>query len=635
MSTQNRDQAPPHQNDGHNSQFRHEDKAKSSAARAARSTAPAQFRMLLVSLLAGMIGLIAGVIAYALYNLIGFFTNVFFYHRFALSFTSARLNHLGPWVMVTPVIGGLIVGLMAKYGSSKIKGHGIPEAMEAVLVNRSRIAPRVAILKPLSAAIAIGTGGPFGAEGPIIQTGGAVGSLVGQVFHTTAAERKVLLACGAAAGMSATFNTPIAGVILAIELLLFEFKSRSFIPLVIASTLATAVHVQLLGGGPMFAVAAVNFGIPKALPFYLLLGVICGLVAVGFSNALYWVEDQFEKLPVDQVWWPAIGALGLGIIGYFVPRVLGVGYDTIGDILNGNLALKLLLVVMIAKAIALIVSLGSGTSGGLLAPMFMSSAALGGAYAMAIDRLFPTAGLAPGAFALVAMGAVFGSASRAAFTFIIFAFEITRDYNAVLPLMLVTVIADGVAMLFQPKSSIMTEKLARRGLRVHQDYEADALQQVAVAETMDRSIPAISSAMRVSELADRISRHDPAVCRHQGLVILDPDGNLAGIITRGDVVRALDKDPAGSRNVLDVGTRDVIVAYPDELLHDASNRMLRHDVGRLPVVDPENSRRVIGYLGRAGILAARQQRMEEEHVREPGWLDWSLRRGSSSGMESE
>jgi len=591
---------------------------------------PAQFRMGLVSLLAAGVGLVAGGIAYVLYKLIGLFTNIFFFHRFAVNFASPRFNHLGPWVILTPVIGGLIVGFMAKYGTPKIKGHGIPEAMEAVLVNRSRIAPRVAILKPLSAAIAIGTGGPFGAEGPIIQTGGAVGSLVGQVFHTTAAERKVLLACGAAAGMSATFNTPIAGVILAIELLLFEFKSRSFIPLVIASTLATGVHLQLLGGGPMFAVAAVDFGVPKALPFYLLLGVICGLAAVGFSKTLYWVEDQFEKLPIDELWWPACGALGLGIIGYFVPRVLGVGYDTIGDILNANLALKVLLIVMLAKAVALVVSLGSGTSGGLLAPMFMSSAALGGAYAIAIDRLFPAAGLAPGAFALVAMGAVFGAASRAAFTFIIFAFEITRDYNSILPLMLVTVIADGIAMLFMPKSSIMTEKLARRGLLIHQDYEADVLQQVAVGETMDQKFPAIPGEMRVSELADRISRHDPEVSHHQGLVILDSDGNLIGIITRGDIVRALKQDPAGDLSVLDAGTRDVIVTYPGELLHEASNKMLRHNIGRLPVVNSHNPRRVVGYLGRASILAARHRRMEEEHVREPGWFAWSSRRRTPS-----
>ena len=337
---------------------------------------PAQFRMVLVSFLAAGIGLIAGGIAFLLYKLIDLLTNISFYGRFAADFTSARHNHLGLWVIPIPVIGRIIVGVMAKYGSSKTKGHGIPEAMEAVLFNRSRIQPRVAILKPISAAIAIGTCGPFGAEGPIIQTGGAVGSLVGQVFPTTASECKVQLACGAAADLSATFNTPIAGVILAIALLLFGFKVRSFIPLVVASTLATEVHMQLLGAGPMFTVTAMDFGIPNALPFYLLLGVICGLAAVGFSKLLYWTEDQFEKLPIEELWWPAIGALGLGIIGYLVPRVLGVGYETISDILNANLALALLIVVMLAKAVALVISLGSGTSGGLLAPMFLSSAAL-------------------------------------------------------------------------------------------------------------------------------------------------------------------------------------------------------------------------------------------------------------------
>jgi CIC family chloride channel protein len=581
---------------------------------------PAQFRMVLISFLAAGIGLLAGFIAYLLYNLIGLFTNIVFYHRFVFAFNSARNNHLGAWVIVMPVIGGIIVGFMAKYGSPKIKGHGIPEAMEAVLINRSRIQPRVAILKPISAAIAIGTGGPFGAEGPIIQTGGAVGSLIGQLVHTTASERKVLLACGAAAGMSATFNTPIAGVILAIELLLFEFKSRSFIPLVIASTIATAVHMQLLGTGPMFTVSAMDFGIPYALPFYVLLGGLCGLAAVGFSKLLYWTEDQFEKLPIDELWWPAIGALGLGIIGYFVPRVLGVGYDTISDILNANLALKLLIVVMLAKAVALVVSLGSGTSGGLLAPMFMSSAAMGGVFALGVDRIFPGAHLSAGAFALVAMGAVFGAASRAAFTFIIFAFEITRDYNSVLPLMLVTVIAAGIAMLLMPSGSIMTEKLVRRGLRIHQDYEADMLQQMSVSQTMDPEVPAVPGDMWLVDLADRIARRDPEVSQHQALFIMGGDGKLAGVITRGDVFRALDKDSTQSMTVLEAGTRNVVVTYPDEALHDASAKMLLNNIGRLPVVDRKDPGHVVGYLGRHGIMAARLRRLDEEHVRESGWL---------------
>jgi len=581
---------------------------------------PAPFRMLLVSFLAAGIGLVAGIVAFALYKLIGLFTNLFFFHRWSTDFTSAQHNHLGWTVIFIPVIGGLIVGVMAKYGTSKIKGHGIPEAMEAVLFNRSRIAPRVAILKPISAAIAIGTGGPFGAEGPIIQTGGAIGSLVGQAFHTTAVERKVLLACGAAAGMSATFNTPIAGVILAIELLLFEFKSRSFIPLVIASTLATAVHIQLLGLGPMFQVSPMDFAIPRGLPFYLVLGLVCGLAAVGFSKLLYWVEDQFEKLPFDEMWWPAIGALGLGIIGFFVPRVLGVGYDTIGDILNGQLAWKLLLVVMLAKAIALAVSLGSGTSGGLLAPCFMWSAAMGGIFAMVADHFVPGAHLSPGAFALVAMGAVFAAASRATFTFIIFAFEITRDYNSVLPLMLVSVIADGIAMLLMPDSSIMTEKLARRGLRVHQDYETDVLSQARVADTMEQELPAISAGTTVGVLAARIAQHDPAVARHEALLILDDAGKLSGIITRGDLLRAFDKDSSGAMTVQEAGSTRLVVTHPDELVSEAAAKMLRNDIGRLPVVDRADHRKVVGYLGRGGVMAARLRRFQDEHVREPGWF---------------
>lgn len=360
-------------------------------------------------------------------------------------------------------------------------------------------------------------------------------------------------------------------MILAIELLLFEFKSRSFIPLVVASTLATAVHVRLLGGGPMFSVAPVDFGIPRALPFYLLLGVICGFAAVAFSKLPCWVEDQFEKLPIDELWWPAIGALGLGIIGYFVPRVLG------------------------------------------------------GAYAMVINRIDPGAQLASGAFALVAMGAAFGAASRATFTFIIFAFEITRDYNSVLPLMLVSVIADGIAMVLMPKSSIMTEKLARRGMQIHTDYETDALQQITVAEMMDREVPAISIDMSVGELAEKIARRDPAVIKHQGLLILDAHGSLAGVITRSDILRAFEKDADNKdRNneemsVLDAGTRDVTVTYPDELLHDAAAKMLRRNIGRLPVVERADPSRVVGYLGRQGILAARLRRLDEEHVREPGW----------------
>lgn len=595
----------------------------------------ANFRLLLVSGLSAVIGIGAGVIAFILYNLIGLFTNIAFFQRFSFSFASPRFTDLGPLMIVVPVIGGILVGIMAKYGTPKIKGHGIPEAMEAVLVSRSRIEPKVAILKPLSAAIAIGTGGPFGAEGPIIQTGGAVGSLVGQVLHTTAAERKVLLAAGAAAGMSATFSTPIAGVILAIELLLFEFKARSFIPLVIASVLATSVHYQLMGRGPMFDVAPVNFGMPFSLPFYIVLGLICGLAAVTFSKALYWVEDQFEKLPIDAMWWPAIGALGLGIIGFFVPRVLGVGYDTITDILSNRLTFDVLLTVMIFKALALVISLGSGTSGGLLAPMFMSSAAIGALFALIINRTVPGAALDPGAFALVAMGAVFAAASRATFTFIIFAFEVTRDYNAILPLMLVSVIADIVAILIMRDSTIMTMKLVRRGLRVNQEYEVDVLQQVSVSEVMVKDIATVTANTKVGELADRIARSgrggEPFKWRYQAAPIVDEQGNLTGIITYKDVLTALEEHPDEDMTVLEAGSKTLIVAYPDESVYDAVLKMLTNNVGRLPVVNRANPKKLIGYLGRSGVMAARLRRLQEERVVEPGWWDW---RRSTNGKEN-
>lgn len=582
-------------------------------------TSPGEFRVFLVSLLAAVIGLIAGIVAYALLTLIAIITNLVYFQKFGLTLPSLKDNPLGIWVLIVPALGGLIVGLMSKYGTPKIKGHGIPEAMEAVLINKSRIAPKVAILKPISAAIAIGTGGPFGAEGPIIQTGGAFGSLIGQLLHTTAAERKVLLACGAAAGMAATFSTPIAAVILAIELLLFEFKSRSFIPLVIASTLATTVRFRLIGAGPMFAVQAVDFGIPNNLPYYIVLGLLSGLAAVLISNALYWFEDLFDRLPVDEIFLPAIGALALGIIGFFVPRVLGVGYDTITDILNARLALSVLLLIMIFKSLALVISLGSGTSGGLLAPMFMAGAAMGGAFAMIVNQIIPGANLSPAACALVGMAAVFGSAARATFTLIIFAFEITRDYNAILPLMLVCVIADGVTILLM-RNTIMTEKLVRRGVRIPQDYEADILQQIDVGEMMDRDPGAVPSTMKVSELADRIARGDKKLGRHQGFPIVDKKNSLVGIITWGDITKAVGENIADEKTVLEAGNNEPIVTYPDELMHDAVLKMLHNDIGRLPVVDRHDPRKLVGYLGRSAVMESRLRRFHEERVREPGWL---------------
>jgi chloride channel protein, CIC family len=589
----------------------------------------AVYRLEIVSLLAGITGILAGLVAYALYDLIGLFTNLAYYHEWSFHFRSPDHTQIGPWIIVTPIAGALIIGFMAKYGSGKIKGHGIPEAMEAVLTARSRIEARVAILKPLSAAIAIGTGGPFGAEGPIIQTGGAMGSLMGQLLSTTANERKVLLACGAGAGMAATFNTPIAGVILAIELLLFEFRSRSFIPLVIACTLATSVRVILLGQRSMFAIGDANFDVLHGLPFYVLLGVLCGIVAIGFTKVLYWVEDLFEHLPIDDLWHPAIGALGLGIIGFFVPRVLGVGYDTISDILNNNLGLKLLLLVAVFKALAMVISLGSGTSGGLLAPMFMSSAAFGGAFAIVMNKIFPSLHLSPGAYALVAMAAVFGSASRATFAFIVFAFEITRDYNAILPLMIACVIADMVALRYLP-NSIMTEKLSRRGLHVPDQFEVSAMKASRVGEVMLKEVTVIAAEITVAELAERMGRRESGYNVTQGLPIVTLEGKLAGIVTQGDLLRALERDATGAMSVLEAGSKQLIVAYPDELVHDAMRSMVNHDVGRLPVVSRDDPQKIVGYFNRASLITAWSRQEQDESVRDRGWIDQWKKRGKGA-----
>jgi chloride channel protein, CIC family len=577
------------------------------------------YRIGWMSLLAALVGVLAGLIAYVLYDLIALFTNLTFYHVVSVHFRSPEHTAIGPWVILMPVIGGVIIGFMAKYGTTKIKGHGIPEAMEAVLTSRSRIEAKVAILKPLSAAIAIGTGGPFGAEGPIIQTGGAFGSLVGQLISTTATERKVLLACGAGAGMAATFNTPIAGVIIAIELLLFEFRARSFIPLVIACTLATSVRAVLFGQHSMFTMGNVDFDVPRGLPFYLLLGVICGGAAIGFTKLLYWVEDQFARLPIDDLWHPAIGALGLGVIGFFVPRVLGVGYDTISDILNNNLTLQLLILITVFKALALVISLGSGTSGGLLAPMFMVSAAMGGVFAIGVNAAIPGAHLSPGAYALVAMAAVFGAASRATFAFIVFAFEITHDYNAILPLMLCCVIADLIALRYLP-TSILTEKLARRGLHVPGEYEASVLHMVRVSEVMNTDVQPIQSDMTLTDLAARISKGEQGFNLSQGLPIATKDGRLAGVVTQGDLLRALESDPEGHATVLEAGSDPPIVAYPDELVLDAVHRMVSHNIGRLPVVSREDPKLMVGYFDRSHILSAWARQVEDESLQEHGWF---------------
>ena len=570
-----------------------------------------------MSVLACVAGLLAGLVAYALFNLIALALNVTFMQAVSFELPSVADHNLGAWIVIVPAIGGLLVGLMARYGSPKIKGHGIPEAMEAVLTSDSRISLRVAIFKPISTVVAIGSGGPFGAEGPIIQTGGALGSLLGQVVSTTAAERKVLLACGAAGGMAAIFGTPLAGVILAIELLLFEFRPRSFIPLVIATAVATALRHALIGDGPLFAMDAVDFGLPFNAPAYVLFAILIGFVAVGFSKLLFVVEDAFEALPIGDIWRPALGGLGLGMIGLFAPEVLGVGYDLITGVLNNEFAVAALLSIAVFKTAALLVSLGSGTSGGLLAPMFMTGAALGALFAIVGNALLPGAPLEPAAFALVGMAALFAAASRATFALIVFAFEITRNYDAILPLMLVCVIATGISILYM-RTTIMTEKLARRGLRVNQEFEVDPLERADIASVMQTHFEPIDASAPLASVATRLGLQTEAQSHSDALVVVDADNNLVGILTRSDVLRAQSETVADPLTAHTICTTDVVRAYPDETVREAVRRMLYHDIGRLPVVSRADDRKLVGYIDRAAVIAAHRRGMHEDGFVLPG-----------------
>ena len=412
-------------------------------------------RLLFLSLLAAALGLVGGGAAYVLLRLIGLLTNLALFHRYAWELPSFRHFHPSWTLIPAAVTGGLVVSLLAKW-APVIRGHGIPEAMEAVLTKQSRIQPQAALAKPLSAAVAIGTGGPFGAEGPIIVTGGALGSLLGQVLPVSPAERKILLASGAAAGMAATFGAPLAAVVLAIELLLFEFSARAFVPLVVASALAGGVHSAIFGTGPLFAVPHHSYAGLDRLGLYAVLGIVAGALSLVISEGLFLFEKGFRRLPVSEFWHPMIGALGFSLIGLVVPRALGVGYDAISDVLLSKIAVGALLALAVAKLLAWWVALASGTSGGTLAPVLLISGSFGSLFGTLVARVFPSAHLSPGAFALVAMAATFGAATRATFTSIVFLFELTRDYQIILPLMLATVLADLMASWFM-RESLMTE----------------------------------------------------------------------------------------------------------------------------------------------------------------------------------
>jgi H+/Cl- antiporter ClcA len=436
-----------------------------------------QRRTLVVSLLAILIAVAAVGVARLLIAAIALVTSLSFHGVLSIAEGTPLGSPLGLGIILVPVVGGLIVGLMARYGSGAIRGHGIPEAMEQILTNESRISPRVTILKPLSAAVAIGTGGPFGAEGPIIATGGALGSLVGQVLHTTADERKTLLAAGAAAGMAAIFGTPVSAVLLAIELLLFEYRPRSLVPVALAAATATGLRMTYEGSGGIFAMPQLAQPSGEALVAYVVIGAIIGFAAVLITKGLYWIEEGFEKLPIHWMWWPALGAVVVGVVGYFEPRTLGVGYDNIREILAGHIIGVALLSLVLLKLVSWSIALGSGTSGGTLAPLFTIGGGLGGLLGILCVQWFPSLGVDPRIAALVGMAAVFAGASRALLTSVVFAFETTRQPMGLLPLLAGCTGAFLISSLMM-RYTIMTEKLARRGTYVPTEYIAAAPDEI-------------------------------------------------------------------------------------------------------------------------------------------------------------
>ena len=573
-------------------------------------------RVVFICALSIVIAAAAGVVAQALTRLIGFVTNLAFYGRVSSVFVSPAANRLGPLVILVPIAGAVVVGLMARYGSAAIRGHGIPEAMEQVLLNKSRIPARVTVLKPVSAAISIGTGGPFGAEGPIIATGGALGSLLGQLLHTTAVERKTLLAAGAAAGMTATFGSPVSAVLLAVELLLFELRPRSLIPVALAAAAATAVRIAFVGIPPAFAMPNIAQPGEAALTVYVVLGAAVGVAAVAVTKIVYAVEDAFDHLPIHWMWWPAIGAVAVGVCGYFAPHTLGVGYDNIDRILSGDIAGEALLFLGGLKFISWSISLGSGTSGGTLAPLFTIGGALGGLLGEVVARSFPHLGVDPRIAALVGMAAMFAGASRALLASVVFAFETTRQPIGLLPL-LGGCTASFLLSCLMMRNTIMTEKIARRGVRVPGEYAADFLDQVTVGLCASKPVVTLNADDLLEAVRGWIAGHGQG-SSHQGFPVVDAAGDLVGVVTRRDL---LDPERQGSARVRELIRRPVAVAFEDSSLREAADHMVQEEVGRLPVVSRAAPHKPIGMLTRSDLLAAHRRRLDETHVAEQS-LSW-------------
>ena len=559
-----------------------------------------------------MASALATITAVVLLDMIGLVTNLCYYGRADVSLVQPPVTGLGLGSVLIPVGGGLAIGLLARYGSERIRGHGIPEAMESILVGGSKVQPRLALLKPISSAISIGTGGPFGAEGPIIMTGGAIGSLIGQLEHLSAAERKTLLVAGAAAGMTAVFGTPLAAVLLGTELLLFEWRPRSLLPVAAAAALAAAIRFPLADHGLVAAVPL--FPVPShqplddvALAGALVLGLVGGLVAWALTACVYGAEDVFKRLPVHWMWWPAIGGVAVGLGGLIDPRALGVGYDSLRAELAGTLAFDALVLLLVTKLAIWSIALGSGTSGGILAPLLLIGGAVGGLCA----PLLP--GGSPAVWALIGMAAVLAGVTRSPFTSILFAFELSHDQNVFLPLLVACAGAYAVSVLVL-KRSILTEKVARRGFHVMREYAVEPLEALFVRDVMATNVLTVEPSRSIGDLA-ALLRHDAGHLRQRLYPVVSPVGELVGVIGRRELDRHVDLDGDPKAMVSDLMVSPAL-AYGDETLRTAADRMAALRVGVLPVVDRADPARLIGLLSQRDLPRARERLLIEERHRE-------------------
>lgn len=562
--------------------------------------------ILKLSFIALFIGAAAAVIAWMLYRLIGLVTHLAFAGQWNFAFVQPADLH-APWwlIILAPVVGGLIIGFMARYGTERIRGHGIPEALEAILFRRSKMMAKVAILKPLSSAVAIGTGGPFGAEGPIIMTGGAVGSLIGQLFSLTSIERRTLLVAGACAGMSATFATPIAAVLVGVEMLLFEMRPRSTIPVAVACFVAAVLRPFLIGSGPLFPIT-IQFHLHVAeFGMAAVSGLLAGLLATAVTFLVYKVEDGYRKLPIHWMWWPAIGALVVGIGGVIDPRTLGVGYDIIYQLLTGKLVGAAIVTFMIVKALIWIVYLSSGTSGGTLAPLLALGAGLGGLEALVFPGPYPLL------WPLLGMGAMLAAVMRMPFTSIMFALELTGNAS-MLPALLITCTTAYGASVFLMKRSILTEKIARRGLNIFRPYTLNRLEYMTVKEVMTREAVTIPAELTVRDVRDRYFGMDQ---RHRAYPVTDNAGTLLGIVNRDRLRAWLDEDPAGGKPLSGLMSGDPVVAFPEESCQSVAVRMAVEKRDHIPVVE-RDSHRLLGIVTRHDLLTPYMHTHDEEVLRE-------------------